>query len=302
MDIIKSIENFYSNIRQHKTSDTFSPHKPLTLIFALSNIYKNKRFIEYNLEREKLEEIITEITKRKSNCLYPMTRLLNDNETSAIWEIHPTNLPKNSSGDISIKDAKENNFKAGFSDEIFNFLKNNQETLQRFIHDILEDNFPETLWGDLISIFEIDNLPLSNINEKSELIKIKKRYRDPDFPKKILALYDHRCAFCQLKIFYKSKPTSIEAAHIKWNAYGGECSEDNGIALCPTHHLTLDKGIWTLNNNFEIVLSPFALVDENIDFHFKPFIGKSILNNIMNKALKPKEENVHWHRQNIFDK
>lgn len=44
----------------------------------------------------------------------------------------------------------------------------------------------------------------------------------------------------------------MEAAHIRWKPRGGDCCETNGLALCPTHHYTLDRGLWSLDHNDEI--------------------------------------------------
>lgn len=301
MDFFKELEIWYQGIRKHKKEGVFSPHKAITILIALSNIYKCKKLIEYNKDRNKIEEIITEITHKKSNCLYPLIRLVSDNNSYNIWKTEPKVLPLNKSGDLNISDAINLDFKAGFSEEIYNFLSKNPTVLQKLIFDIIDDNFPSTLFDFLIHGLEIDQAPINSINSEIKQVVINKKARDPKFPQKILALYDNRCAFCQLKIFYRSKPISIEAAHIKWNAYGGECHETNGIALCPTHHFTLDKGVWTINHNFEIQLSPNALVDEKTDVQFKQFKGKSVLSNIINKRLKPDEKNIEWHLKNIFD-
>lgn len=300
MNYLQDLENWYQKLRKFKKDGVFSPHKIITILYALSSIYKNKRFISYKLESEKIEEIISEITHKNSNCLYPLKRLTSDNLNIEVWKTVPFNLPLNQSGDISKKDALELDLQAGFSDEIFNFLNSNKSTLQKFIFDIIDDNFPETLHDYLIQAFDLENINVSIISNEIRQVIVNKHARDPKFPQKILALYDQRCAFCGLKIYYHSKPVSIEAAHIKWNAYGGECLENNGIALCPTHHLTLDKGIWAINHNYEIILSPNAIIDEKTDILFKPFAGKSILRTIINKELKPHELNISWHLKNIF--
>jgi len=299
MDNYSELEIWYQNLRKFKKDGVFAPHKILTILYALSSIYKNKKIISYKDDRKNLEDIISELTHKKSNCLYPIVRLTNDNEK--IWKTIPQVLPLNSSGDLNIKDALDLDLKAGFSDEVYEFLNKNRATLQKFIFEIIDDNFPETLHEYLIQSLELENINVSVVTPEIKQIIVNKRFRDPKFPQKILALYDNRCAFCELKIYFHSKPVSIEAAHIKWNAYGGECTENNGIALCPTHHLTLDKGIWAINHNFEIILSPHVIIDEKTDKLFKPFNGKSVLKNIVDTKLKPIESNIDWHLKNIFN-
>lgn len=293
---------WYSNINQSKHRQTYAPHKPLTILFALSGVLYGKRWISYTEDHERLNGLIGNFTKFKSgpNCLQPLWRLKNDSKKFPFWAILPTDLIVNASGDISTTQATEKHFRAGFSEEIYQWLSADRKITQFLIGEIIEDNFPDTLHEtimEMLGIFELRPEIVTPEHIESKLVKIK---RDPLFPKKVLQLYDNRCSFCGLKIYLNHSPLSMQAAHIKWKARGGECDERNGLSLCPTHHYTFDRGLWTLNDDYTIDFSPNAMVDSRSDVFFSPFIGRSIADYILNEALLPDIGNIRWHHENIL--
>lgn len=293
---------WYSNINQSKNRETYAPHKPLAILFALSGVLHGKRWISYNEDREKLEELIGNFTKfqSKPNCLQPLWRLTNDSKKLPFWTTQPTDLLVNASGDIPASQAREKNFQAGFSTEVYQWLAQDKKISQFLIGEIIEDNFPETLHETILEILNIFELkPEIETQEyvESKIVKVK---RDPHFPKKILQLYDNRCSFCGLKIYLNHSPLSMEAAHIKWKARGGECDEYNGLSLCPTHHYTFDRGLWTLKDDYTIDISQNALIDSKSDVFFSPFIGRSIADYILDLTLLPDVGNIRWHHENIL--
>lgn len=293
---------WYSNINQSKHREAYAPHKPLAILFALSGVLYGKRWISYNEDREKLEGLIANFTKFQSrpNCLQPLWRLTNDSKKFPFWTTMPTNLLVNSSGDISPSQARDKNFQAGFSEDVYQWLSHDRKITQFLIGEIIEDNFPETLHEtilEMLNIFELKPEIVTPEYIESKIVKVK---RDPLFPKKILQLYDNRCSFCGLKIYLNHSPLSMQAAHIKWKARGGECDEQNGLSLCPTHHYTFDRGLWTLKDDYTIDVSKNALIDSKSDVFFSPFVGRSIADYILDQALLPDVENIQWHHENIL--
>ncbi|MBC76123.1 MAG: hypothetical protein CME64_08915 [Halobacteriovoraceae bacterium] len=292
------IENFYkwySNLNKNKVQQRYSPHKPLTIIYTLAKSLKGIRWIEYNKDRVLLEDLIAEHTnfKTRPNCLHPIWRLKNDSKEIDLWQVIPTTLNVNQSGDISQSEAKSINLKAGFSDRFYNWLQEHKAEGKELIKFVISDNFPDTLSVSILNSIGLENIEFNT--DRPDAVK-----RDPSFPRKVLQLYDYRCCFCDLKVYLNQKSLPMEAAHIRWKARGGACCETNGLALCPTHHYTLDRGLWSLNQSYEITISDKAMIDEKSDSFFRPFIGKSIASGILDKTKLPKVENIIWHQENIL--
>ncbi|MFT6067885.1 MAG: putative restriction endonuclease [Bacteriovoracaceae bacterium] len=302
MSNIDKFLDWYRSINKNKFNTKYSPHKPITILFALSKALKDQRWIEYNQDRNFLEDFIGEFSNFKStpNCLQPLYRLNNDNKSEDVWEISPTSLSPNKSGDISQSEATKENFKAGFSEEYYNYFSQNKALTARLIENIIDDNFTHSLKDYFYSLlgFESSSIITLDSEDVSKTITVSKR--DPNFPRKILALYDNQCCFCRLKINFNLKSFNMEAAHIKWKARGGDCIETNGMSLCPTHHATFDRGLWTLDRDYKIELSKYLMIKVQSDIFFKPFVGQSIRESIMDPALLPDQENLEWHRESIF--
>ncbi|RZF21700.1 hypothetical protein DAY19_08405 [Halobacteriovorax vibrionivorans] len=294
---------WYENINKARAKDYYAPHKPITILYALVKAASDVRWIEYNSDNEKLRSIIREFTKFTSSPkeLDPLWRLKNDSKVYKFWSSIPEKVILGASGIPSVTTARENNMMFGFSDEVYNKLKDNKAHIHALIRYITEDNFPdslhETLW-ELLGVFDLEAQAPTQETITTTVTKVK---RDPRFPKLILSLYGNQCACCGLKINFKNNTAlSMEAAHIKWKARGGDCNEHNGLALCPTHHYTFDRGIWTLNSDYRIELSNSILIDRKNDTFFTPYIGESIGRFILNEELLPSVGNIEWHRKNIL--
>src|SRR5690606_11403664 len=106
--------------------------------------------------RQQLESFIASFISSKANCLYPLWRLRNDNKTSTHWTTSTEGLISNASGDISVSQANEHGFKAGFSNETYKWLSENLGIVQFLIGEIIEDNFPETLEEEILIHLGLD--------------------------------------------------------------------------------------------------------------------------------------------------
>lgn len=66
----------------------------------------------------------------------------------------------------------------------------------------------------------------------------------------------------------------MDAAHIIPKQHGGECISSNGLSLCPTHHRAFDWGIWTIDKNFKVLISPKVILNKQDDTIFTPYEKK----------------------------
>lgn len=287
------------SIKQHRKGDTFSPHKPLTLLWALASALRGEQFIEYNRNERDLENFFKEVFG-KTNIHYPLFRLVNDNMGDhSFWEISPSEMPKTPSGDISISDARRLNFKAGFSLSFFQYLQKNPSDALFYINYLLHENFPETLHETILTLLNI-KIPQGYESAQLNLLQSFSKKRDPEFRSKVMAIYDNKCAFCDLKIYFNNTAVSLEAAHIKWKAYNGPCDANNGLCLCPTHHYAFDKGFWSLSDDLKIVVSDLLQENNTTKKFFHDFHGKSIKDNLLDKRFEPSADYILWHKHNIL--
>ncbi|MDQ0795039.1 hypothetical protein QFZ58_003527 [Streptomyces sp. B1I3] len=50
-------------------------------------------------------------------------------------------------------------------------------------------------------------------------------------------------------------PVGLEAAHVRWWAFGGPDDVENGLCLCSLHHRLFDKGVLGLGEGHRILVS-----------------------------------------------
>src|SRR6185437_2739831 len=84
---------------------------------------------------------------------------------------------------------------------------------------------------------------------------ISRIVRDRVFRRVVLRAYGDRCAITGLRLINGAGRAEVEAAHIRPVEANGPDSIRNGIALSGTVHWMFDRGLITLRDDFEIVLS-----------------------------------------------
>lgn len=103
-------------------------------------------------------------------------------------------------------------------------------------------------------------LPLGSASPKRVNLQVQRIVRDSRLGKKVKGLYEYKCQVCGIQIktdagFY------AEAAHIKpvGKPHDGPDTADNLLCLCPNHHLMFDKGVFAINNNYELIGLPGSI-------------------------------------------
>ncbi len=121
--------------------------------------------------------------------------------------------------------------------------------------------------------------------------------RDSVFRRRIVTAYDSRCAITGLKFINGGGRAEVEAAHIKPVDKGGPDVVNNGIALSGTVHWMFDRGLISLTDNLDIMISRQgndpdairALVNKN---------GKALPPTLARD--RPHPHFLEWHRKNCF--
>ncbi|KUM25792.1 restriction endonuclease [Mesorhizobium loti] len=121
--------------------------------------------------------------------------------------------------------------------------------------------------------------------------------RDRIFRRIVLRAYDERCAITGLKLINGGGRAEVSAAHIRPVEANGPDVINNGIALSGTAHWMFDRGLISLSDDLEILIS--RQVNDLDSVH--GFINKT------RRALPPSRlsERPHprflqWHREHCF--
>ena len=128
-------------------------------------------------------------------------------------------------------------------------------------------------------------------------LTVSRVLRDRVFRRVVLRAYDERCAITGLKLINGSGRAEVAAAHIRPVEANGPDIVSNGIALSGTAHWMFDRGLISLADDLEILISRQTNDLEGI---------RSILNK-SGRALEPQRLSdrphphfLKWHREHCF--
>lgn len=124
-----------------------------------------------------------------------------------------------------------------------------------------------------------------------------RKIRDPLFRKLILNAYDKRCAISGLKLINGGGRAEVDAAHIMPVSADGPDILCNGIALSGTHHWMFDRGLISLSDTFEVLVSRHV----NDPMSVRSLINKTGVAIVpQNPRDRPHPKFLKWHRENCF--
>lgn len=292
-EFISQIEHI--NVWQKK--DERAPHKPLLLIFALASVLNSKsRLIPYGEIQEKLKNLLIEFGPQRKihHPELPFWRLQNDGnfwEVTASEEILAIHKSKSLNTNVSSKTLLTTNSEGGFSEPVFQFLKQNPSEVNRLVSQLLENHFPTTMHE---SILDAVSMPWIQTGKRT-------RKRSADFRESILRVYSYKCAICGFDGRLGHSDLGLEAAHIKWFMAGGPDSENNGLALCVLHHKLFDRGAIGISEDSVIMVSEQVHGGRSVQEYLIDFAGKR-LSSPISTNYTPDAEYVQWHFKEVFRK
>jgi putative restriction endonuclease len=146
---------------------------------------------------------------------------------------------------------------------------------QREVEDILQiqQDFEDSNWD------EPETQDESSWPDKKILkFYLKKSViREGFFRKKVVNLYDYRCAVCRLKVTITLNQSIVDGAHIKPFSIFYDSNITNGISLCKNHHWAFDRGWFSLEDCYKIIVVG-DLEEESPDTRpMKDYQGEMIL-------------------------
>ncbi len=143
-------------------------------------------------------------------------------------------------------------------------------------------------------------LPLALFDNDAALTetRVMRIARSKAFSKRVLPIYDFRCAVCGTG-HAGEKVWEAEAAHIVPRGIKGADDARNGLALCRSHHWAFDQGLFGILPDRKVIVHPSASADVR-NAHLVAFDGQQLREPSV-LALRPNEEALAWHLKNVVD-
>ena len=286
-----------NEINVWKSGGKRAPHKPLLLLLALGRVLNGQERLACYLSHiePELRQLLQRFgpPRRALHPEFPFGRLCAD----GLWEIPESrHLTVTASGDFSVRELRSRGIAGGLPEVVYHMLRNAPELVEEAAQKLLDGHFPESLHDDIRKAVDIPRT--------WEMRDSAVQPRDPAFRREVLREYERRCAVCEFDVRLGDELIGVEAAHIKWHAYGGPDEVSNGLALCWLHHKAFDRGALGLaaaGNGLKVLVSSEVHglsqpLHWFLDFHDKP------LRPPRNRRLDPKPEFVTWHQREVFRK
>lgn len=161
-----------------------------------------------------------------------------------------------------------------------------------------EPLLPRVDEGVSLSGFEEEQAPFAFEQPRERVDTLSSRIvRDRIFRRVVLRAYDERCAISGLKLINGGGRAEVAAAHIRPVEAGGPDIVSNGLALSGTAHWMFDRGLISLSDDLDILISRQTNDPDGV----RAFINKD------GRAIAPRRliERPHphflrWHREHCF--
>ncbi len=136
------------------------------------------------------------------------------------------------------------------------------------------------------------------VAEDRPIYHVSRQKRDAAFSGIVLENYEHACAVTGQK-FHSARNTEAEGAHIIGKDRFGTDDPRNGIALGQSVHWAFDRGIFTVSEDYKIVINPKARAASSSRFPLLELDGQPI-RLPKDSYYWPHREALSWHREKVF--
>jgi hypothetical protein len=138
------------------------------------------------------------------------------------------------------------------------------------------------------------------VSEDKAIYQVASQKRDQAFKQVVLDQYDFKCAITGIK-YHSENLIEAQAAHIISKSKKGSDDPRNGITLSRTAHWAFDAGMFTISDQFEVIVHPKAKQASINKFPILDMNGMPI-NLPEDENYYPHPEALDWHKIEVFNK
>ncbi len=281
-----------SNLRVDRKG-SIAPHKPLLLLvlaeLAEQGKLKNKilpltgelvfRFLAY-------WTVVAERRTQRPNIHLPFYHMRSD----GCW----TPLDENGRPTLERRRAV-----AAEMDETFLACVNDPDFRLQMRRMLIAKYFVD--FAERTALYQLVGLavpPDAVIKEDARLYEAaRERGREARFRLTVIPAYNYTCALTRYRLVTIESGSIVEAAHIHQFANSRNNHPRNGIALCKNAHWMFDEGLWSLDDNYRVLVDPKRFDESGLDaLLLAPKAMTQILLPV-DRHYWPDKAHLAWHRK-----
>ena len=291
-----------------------APHKPLLLLAVIEliergQIQENKISLSPDLA-ETFIKYWSKVTNRKPNIALPFFHLKSD----GFWHLHP-NAGYEKVLDVAdritaISRLREVIAHVSLEDDLFVLLTDasNREIIRQTLIYVYLLDFKGEIEGLIAEGKQITEYEQALISEVERPFSPQKPtapipeespIRSAGFRQAIMGLYNYTCAVCRLRIVTMDGESATDAAHIIPFRISKNDDVRNGISLCKLHHWSFDKGLLSVSQTYQVLVSPLMSDQRPTEWMLTELQDKSIMLPERDQ-LYPAPDALAWHREEVL--
>jgi putative restriction endonuclease len=281
-------------LRQHEHNGRRSPHKPLLVLLALGRLHTTgSSAISWSEARTQLADLIAEFgpasrTSRAQSAAYPFTHLRNDR----VWALDH-DVPMDRIGPLA-----KHRVVGRMEQALESLLAQDRALRLSAARAMVDSHFPDTIASDVLTAVGFDPNAVLHAQALVPDPADAERRRAPGWRESVIQAWDRRCAFCGYDGQVGGATVGIDAAHVRWFAFDGPDTLDNGLALCVLHHKLFDRGVLGLDSSMRIHISTAYSARTTAGRAVYQLHGQPI--EARPGTPLPATDHVTWHRREVF--
>jgi putative restriction endonuclease len=128
----------------------------------------------------------------------------------------------------------------------------------------------------------------------------RKQGREAHFRLNIVAAYNYTCALTRYRLITIDAGSIVDAAHIHQFSDSRNNDPRNGLALSKNAHWLFDHGLWTLADDYTVLVAGNAFSEDSPDQKsLREYHGQKILLPA-ERGCWPDLTHLRWHREHRF--
>lgn len=158
--------------------------------------------------------------------------------------------------------------------------------------------------AEQVALATLVNVPIEDLS--TEFVAVKEgdasyqTGRDVRFRLDIVAAYGYTCALTSYRVTTIGGSSIIDAAHIHQFSESRNNDPKNGIALCKNAHWMFDQGLWSLDDDYRVLVAHDAFDEDSPGQRsLRDFEGMRVSLPV-NSNLWPDPQHLAWHREHKF--